>query len=753
MSTKFIFFTLLALFCQSLFAQSSQNNLTVYLFNFPEGESYQLRFVDVEKQLFLTKQANKDELILPNFEVREFWVKVYADGEQISTQFFQLQDDQQSILINPSVALSEVVIETEEKAIEVKSDRLVYHMQSSAFRQGFNSAEVLEKVPFVRVTGEGISIIGKGTVLITINDKKVHFSGTQLLAYLNSIPSERIKKIEVITNPPAKYDSYGNGGVINIQLKPTKHEGYALLLSSAYTQHKYANFRGNANFNYHKGKWNLNLNLNYARKKRNMEHSSRFVNAGQLLRETNKSEIEATHQFLAKVRTEYQWNAMTTLGLDYTYIQSQAESQTNQQTFFPKKAINLLYGDTKTRKNVINLYADIKLDTLGTQLSLLGTYIHNNAEKQHEATSFQFANEKQQKNEIYEFKGLMEIPLNESLKIDFGVDLTKATDLIFNQLEFKDSQHKFDYSEFTYDLFFDFYWDYSEAFTLSGGLKYEGWDRQIDGIDLHEYFVFPTLNLAYEPDENNNLTLSYSKRMVKPYLNYLDPYKVYTAPDVYSVGNPYLVPFTIDNLELRYAYKGKLFLTAYSVFYDELFGTVTKLEGGNQVITKENTSDSQQYGAMISYFYRSIDWWDIQLMYHTFYQIPRDVSEQFKSFSGLSTSFYVNNDFYLTPDKSTVLGFSYFHSFPTKAVKTKASSVSTFNLSFKTPIVKDLLQLKLSAVDLFNQRYRKGRIFFSNGNIQYFNQNRDVRQFNITMTLSLGKKKSVKTIDNKNRIE
>lgn len=759
MRTRFILLVILAFFCQSLTAQSSKNNLTIYLLGLQEGKTYQLRFENTQGAVFLTKPVEGNKLIIPDFKVREFWLKVYVNEKEISAEFFQLNDHQTSILINPNVAqrfaLSEVIIQTEEKAIETKSDRIVYHMQASAFQKGYNSVEVMEKVPFVRVMGDDISIVGKGKVTITINDKKVHFSGTQLLAYLKTIPSERIKKIEVITNPPTKYDSYGNGGVINIQLKPATDEGYALLLSSAFTQRYYANFRNNANLNYHQGKWNFNLNLNYARKKLKQEDYSRFVNADLLLRETRKSEVETKDQFLTTARADYQLNKRTNLGLVYTFTSSQGDAKSKQHTFFPgkDKAFNSVLSDARMQKNLINLYADIKLDTSGSKLSLLGTYVYNEAKEYHEATNFQFANKKGQKNEVYEFTGSLETPLNKNLKIDFGVNLIKATNLVSNRAIFTGNQNTFDYNEFTYDLFFDFYWNISEPFSLSGGLKYEGWDRKIETIELHENFVFPTLNLAYKPNSDNDLTLSYSKRIEKPYLNYLDPYREYTAPNAYFVGNPYLEPFTIDNLEVRYAYKSKLFLTLYSQTYEDLFGTVTKLIEGNQVETKENYSSSQQYGAMISYFYRELDWWDMQVMGHTFYQIPSKVSNQFKSFSGLSTSFYVNNDFYLNPDKTTVLGFSYFHSLPTKAIKGKANSISTFNLNFKTPIVKDLLQLKLSVSDLFNQRYRKGRTYFSNGIIQYYNYNLDGRNFNLSLTFSLGKKKSVKAIDNKNRID
>lgn len=103
---------------------------------------------------------------------------------------------------------------------ENSSDRIAFNVQNSPFAKGFNAKDVLNFLPRIDPTSyDEVRIIGKTDVLVFINGREKHMSGRELASYLRSIPSDRINKVELITNPSSEYDSNGNTAVLNILLK------------------------------------------------------------------------------------------------------------------------------------------------------------------------------------------------------------------------------------------------------------------------------------------------------------------------------------------------------------------------------------------------------------------------------------------------------------------------------------------------------------------------------------------------------
>ena len=123
--------------------------------------------------------------------------------------------------------LQEVLVSTKKPMIEQKIDRTVINVDASPSNAGSNVIEVLEKSPGVSVDKDGnISLKGKQAVLVMIDGRPSYLSPTDLYNYLKSLPSTAIDQIELMTNPPAKYDASGNAGVINIKTKKNKTIGF-----------------------------------------------------------------------------------------------------------------------------------------------------------------------------------------------------------------------------------------------------------------------------------------------------------------------------------------------------------------------------------------------------------------------------------------------------------------------------------------------------------------------------------------------
>lgn len=678
-------------------------------------------------------------------------LEIYDKSTLLKKKNISLNSKENKLIVDLSQQIEEVIIQSN-KFIDLRSDRLVYSLANSPFKDGFNSFEVLKKVPFLIVNDDKVSIVGKGDMTFTINDKRVSYSEQELIEYLKTIPSENIDKIEVITNPPTKYDSYGNGGVVNIKLKRPKDD-LGLILSSSYIQRTNPNYSNNLNFNYSKNKVSLNVNVSYLKNQLQNDYRYLLTDPNDFFKQgSTERSIVNNDKLSSSLNFNYKLNNNTDIGLLYDFFYSTTDNTTDKRIFQSDGSSiedNSKYSNNSV-KNVLNLYSDIKIDTLGSKLSLLANYINNNANDSNDLGNYLYNNNNDLKNNIYAFQGDLTLVRK---KVDFntGFNVNRFTNDIIN--DSNQGSNIFNYREFIYNTYFDIDFTINERFSLKGGLKYENWTRDINEIKINNNYLFPTLNLSYKLNKKNSFTLSYSKRLVKPYLSYLNPYRIYTTENSYFTGNPYLNAYTVNNIDFRYAYNSVLFFNLYSNFNKDVYGSITKFEGdGHEVRTYDNYYSSSVYGTSISYFYRKIKWFDSQLYYNLYY-VDSNVRSDFQSKNGFVNVLYADSNFYLKKDKSTFLSLSYFISLPYKAVNNENRTNASFSASFKTNLVKDLLTLSIAASDIFKQQGEKRTTFFSNSDKQSYYRYNDFRRVSITLTYKIGKRKNSKRIDNNDRIE
>ena len=161
-------------------------------------------------------------------------------------------------LIPKPKAMGEVTVTAKKPLVEQKLDRMLVNVEASVTNVGATAMEVLEKSPGITVDKDGnISLKGKQGVQVYIDGRPSYLGGTDLANYLRNMNASQLDQIEIMTNPPAKYDAAGNSGIINIKTKKTKQIGYSGSISSAWSQGRYAKINESVNFNYRKNKVNL----------------------------------------------------------------------------------------------------------------------------------------------------------------------------------------------------------------------------------------------------------------------------------------------------------------------------------------------------------------------------------------------------------------------------------------------------------------------------------------------------------------
>lgn len=160
--------------------------------------------------------------------------------------------------------LDQVTVVGKKPFVQKKIDRVVINPDALISNAGVTALEVLEKSPGVLVDVNGvISLKGKTGVVVFIDDKPSYLAAADLANYLRSIPSGNIESIELMTNPPAKYDAAGNAGVINIRLKKTLSKGFNGGINLGYGQGTYLRTNNSFTFNYRINKFNFFSNLSW----------------------------------------------------------------------------------------------------------------------------------------------------------------------------------------------------------------------------------------------------------------------------------------------------------------------------------------------------------------------------------------------------------------------------------------------------------------------------------------------------------
>ncbi len=138
------------------------------------------------------------------------------------------------VLREETERLTELEVKAKKPLIERQMDKLVVNVSASPLAAGSNGNDILRRSPGVRIDKDGnITVNGKG-VEIWIDGKPSYLSGQQLKAMLDGTDGNTIEKIEIISNPSAKYDASGQGGIINIKTKRNMMKGLNGMLSAAY---------------------------------------------------------------------------------------------------------------------------------------------------------------------------------------------------------------------------------------------------------------------------------------------------------------------------------------------------------------------------------------------------------------------------------------------------------------------------------------------------------------------------------------
>ena len=556
-------------------------------------------------------------------------------------------------LIPQAKSMGTVTVTAKKPLIEQKLDRTIVNVEASVTNVGNSALEVLEKSPGITVDKDGnISLKGKQGVVVMIDGRPSYLSGADLAGMLRSMSANQLEQIEIMTNPPSKYDAAGNSGVINIKTKKNKQFGYNGSLTTGYTQGRYARFNEGVNFNYRNGKVNLFTSVNYNRNHRGEDllitRNFRESSTKDLISifDQNSAMENQNHFYSGKIGLDYFATKKTTIGvvLNGFYNPSTWKSNTityiyNPNNVLTSQAKSLSQNDEKWKNFSSNFNLRTVLDSAGQEITADLDYIQYRSTSKQPLISSYYDNlgtltktpdtlmgTLPQDITIYSGKLDYTLPLKKGAKFEAGVkssyvktDNNASYDSIQNgQMvhDYNRSNH-FVYEENVNAAYVNYSRPLGKKWSGQFGLRLENTnatgDQLTTGVRFKRNYtqLFPTAYLQYTANEKNSFVINYGRRINRPDYEDLNPFMHFLDRYTFEQGNPNLKPQFSHNIELSHTYKGSLTTTLnYSTTTDIIQQVIEQNELTNETfIKKANIATRNQFGIAVSAQKEITKWW------------------------------------------------------------------------------------------------------------------------------------------------
>ena len=663
-----------------------------------------------------------------------------------------------------AINLSEVTIVGKKPMIENEIDRTIINVDAMPGAATGNAYSLLEKTPGVSVINNTLSLNGKQNVSVLINGRPSQLSGKDLENYLKSLSASDIEKIELIDNPPAKYDAAG-GAIINLKLRVSRKAGWAGSVNLSHNAGRYWRNYDGLSLNYNLGKIHVYASGGYFNDRYEDVESrqTRFLKenyqVNQELRNDSRSRGLSFHSGL-----DYFLSNKTTMGIFYRNSQPNAPSYRsieNREALHPLTTLNN-NQETKTYDGA-SVYLTQKFGKRELSLEVNQVRYLSDAVQNFENVGSD------------EFRYVLATRIRtRSASLDYIHPITKGNLEAGLKASFMDNDNDNRYAGHT-EGGFQTDWSRSNHFLyheninaayVSGQREFKRWSIKAglraetthaegtqlgnevvprSGFDRNYVNVFHNLFLRYKLDSagKNTLTFTTLRRLVRPYYLYLNPFMQYRDPYNYATGNPELNPQIQGRYELEYRYSTSLRVGLhYNPFKDVILPTTETID--NIFYTKQdNIAEGYMYMFNVFVSNNFTKWWSfnygarlahvglrgklyVENLDYSINVLRGELTNNFKISDKLSAWHYVN---YATKDYNGQL-------------VTKGRFMMNLGLQYK--FLNDKASLGVSLDDIFHSW--KNRSFSTNITNAYVTSRAysDTRRVGVSLNYRFGNNKEMK---------
>jgi outer membrane receptor protein involved in Fe transport len=588
--------------------------------------------------------ADNGEFTVKTPFLKPYTVEVQFMGYKSAVLAANLSDGTRQInlgaiaLTEEATTLDEVSIVKETSTIEQKLDRKVITLGRDLTTAGGTAAEIMNNIPSVNVDQDGkLSLRGNQNVRVLVDGRPTNIDPAQLL---KQIPSSSIKKIELITNPSAKYNPEGMSGIINIILNKNANDGFNGSFNAGITFGQTPKVNNSLDMNYRTGKINFFANGG--------SNDGKNFNSGQI----DRLDV-VSRQMLDIVNNNKGY--LGKFGMDYYIDDNNTISAYTNQNYFTgvgnvdtdinypagsdlEDIIQLSQYDTENRNNTYDVAYKHKFKKEGHTLDFEGNFNDSKQTQNGDYNTTVGAANTLYIDDIVDNRQLTTLnldyvnPLSEKSTLELGAESrTTRTDNTYMTTNPNITNPSLQNSFYTYDIdIYSAYATFGQKFTKFSyqlGMRLESFKSVADfnrGQTKFEnkYFTaYPSAYLTYNLDEKNMFQLSYSRRVDRPSLEQTKPVREFSTPLVTSLGNQYLEPQFTNSVEVNYTRTfGKGSSITGGIFYRLIDNEISRVmypdettpNTQDQIMSFANFSHNNAFGFEVSSNYKITKWWDVQ---------------------------------------------------------------------------------------------------------------------------------------------
>ena len=729
-----------------------------------------------------------------------YMVRVTSIGMMTAyTEPFDLGASKSSMLLpsiklrsKPASQMQNVTVSAAKPFIQKLNDRIVVNVASSMLNAGSSAIEVLERSPGITIDqNDIISLRGKAGVIVMIDGKPTPMSGQDLANYLRSLPSSAIDRIDIITNPSAKYDAAGNSGIIDIRMKKDQRLGANGTVTAGYGQGVYPKANAGTTFNYRNKKVNVFGNYNYGYRE-NLNHliiNRNFYDNG-VFKGSDDKDNYAWMPFTsntARIGADFFPSKKTIIGFvvngSFNGFRRNANITTivNDTLKQPDyKFLSLGTNNDHFKNAVANINFKHSFDSTGKELTADVDYgIFKSSSITRTASSFynmdgssRGADDILDGNQLgnLRFKtGKIDYvnPLGKGGKLEAGFKtsfVSTDNDAKFWQIlptgpEVDSGKtNRFFYNEKNNAAYINVSKEYKK-YNFQLGLRGEQTNlntRQVQGDKRYrnDYFrLFPSAFFNYKLTEVQTLGVSVSRRIDRPSYSQLNPFLFQIDPTIYGTGNPYLKPEMTWSYEMNYTIKAMNFTLGYSHTTDVQNIVLSRIKdvipdfvikpGQSENVTVEipvNLSSSDYFGLTATAPIKVTKKWNMINNLNVYYnKFNGNLGGVALDKGAPSMSVRTNNN--ITFNKGWAAEFTVHYIASGQSGYMKTASQWGLALGGQKTVLKGRGTIRANVTDLFWTNLPGGTVIYEGKYVEHWHAYRDTRVANLSFTYRFGNSK------------
>ncbi len=684
--------------------------------------------------------------------------------------------------------LDEVVIRSEKTTVEIKLDKKVYNVGSDLMVKGGTVSDVLDNIPSVSVDVEGnVSLRGNENVRVLIDGKPSN--AINIAEALRLIPADAIEKVEVITNPSARYDAEGGGGLLNIILKKGKNQGLngTFIASTGYPE----TYGLSGTLNYKSKNFNLFTTQGYNDRDNpgNAFTDSRYLNPDNTTRnyvnETRENERNSKG-YNGNFGIELYLNESTSWTNSFNYRKSKGDNidvvlqnyyDSGFNYDYTRNRINGEISDSESVEFATNFIKKFKKD--GHKLTIDGSFSTsddvNDAIITDKVTNASVVkldktiNNQEQNRNLIQMDYVLPLGKGSQFEAGYRGDFSKLlTDYqvendgvinynFTNTLEYKEKVNAL-YTQYGLKV---------NKFSALFGLRFEDSNIEINQLATNDYNTkkynnfFPSAFFTYEISDKSSASVSYSRRIQRPRGRMLNPFTNLSSNINIFVGNPDLNPAFSDAIDFGYIKRWEKLTFNTSLYANkttDVFQFARRESGdfinGTPIIISSPINLATEYrtGFEFTLNYSPYKWWKLNGNFNFFRNETQgnyvytdfNNNEITQNFDYTSTSWFTRITSKVTLPYKIDWQTNASYNGAQKMAQGKSLGVFAANLAFSKDIMKDKGTLSFNVSDVFNSRKRNMETYLPGVVSSYNEMQWRERQFSLSFTYRFNKPKNEK---------